>query len=378
METEFALAERATSQELAEDIKAVKDLPLVMELTNLLPDAFVILNLHRQIIYCNPTLIRLLKLSGPDAIYGMRPGEALNCIHAKTSEGGCGTTAFCRYCGAVNAILSSQKTPGKQSQHECRLTVGEESQSFDFNIRANTLFLLDRHFTLVVVQDISAEKRRNILERLFFHDILNTAGGIQGLIELMQEATEEELNEFLALAASSTDTLVDEISAQRDLLAAENGNLAVEAFQLNTLELLRQVRQIYLNHPVGKGKTIRIHPDAAETDLMSDARLLTRILGNMVKNALEAEPQGAAITMGADFSNGEVELWVVNPTPMPEEVRLQIFQRSFSTKGSGRGLGTYSLKLFGETYLKGRVGFTSTQDNGTRFYFCLPKAVNAP
>ena len=372
MKTEFAMADRAAAQLIAEDTRTVRDLPLVIELTQILPDAFVILNLYRQIIYCNPTLVNLLGLSGPETIYGMRPGEALNCIHATTSKGGCGTTSFCKYCGAVNAILSSQKTPGQPAQKECRLTVGEENQSFDFRIRASTLSLLDRHFTLLVVQNIGAEKRRRILERLFFHDILNTAGGIQGLIELMQEATQDELSEFLSLAEASTESLVDEIHAQRDLLAAEQGELLIEECQINSKTQLQKTKDIYRPHPIARNKIIRIHGDAAAIEFICDPRLLTRILGNMVKNALEAEPSGATITLGADLKDNEVEFWVANPTPMPEEVRMQVFQRSFSTKGKGRGLGTYSLRLFGETYLGGTVGFSSTRDEGTRFFIRLP------
>jgi sensor histidine kinase regulating citrate/malate metabolism len=59
---------------------------------------------------------------------------------------------------------------------------------------------------------------------------------------------------------------------------------------------------------------------------------------------------------------------------MPREVQLQVFQRSFSTKArSGRGIGTYSIKLFVERYLKGTVGFTSDEPGGTTFTVTLPK-----
>lgn len=59
---------------------------------------------------------------------------------------------------------------------------------------------------------------------------------------------------------------------------------------------------------------------------------------------------------------------------MPEQVRLQVFQRSFSTKGEpGRGIGTYSIKLFGETYLGGRVSFSSQEPEGTTFTLVVPK-----
>ena len=49
---------------------------------------------------------------------------------------------------------------------------------------------------------------------------------------------------------------------------------------------------------------------------------------------------------------GEVRFSVHNSGAMAPGVRLQIFQRSFSTKrGEGRGVGTYGVKLFGERYL---------------------------
>ena len=60
------------------------------------------------------------------------------------------------------------------------------------------------------------------------------------------------------------------------------------------------------------------------------------------------------------------------PGVIPPDDQLQIFQRSFSTKGRGRGLGTYSIRLLGEAYLGGAVSFTSTQRTGTTFRIELP------
>ena len=64
---------------------------------------------------------------------------------------------------------------------------------------------------------------------------------------------------------------------------------------------------------------------------------------------------------------------VHNDGVIPREVQLQIFQRSFSTKGGeGRGVGTYSVRLFTENYLRGRVGFHSIEGSGTTFGLTLP------
>ena len=102
------------------------------------------------------------------------------------------------------------------------------------------------------------------------------------------------------------------------------------------------------------------------TDVLADAFIIL----NFHRQIVYCNP-----SLGAQGDGREIELWVMNPSAMPEEVRMQIFQRSFSTKGKGRGIGTYSLKLLGETYLKGEVGFTSAEDEGTRFFIRLPIGV---
>ena len=110
---------------------------------------------------------------------------------------------------------------------------------------------------------------------------------------------------------------------------------------------------------------------------MTDARLLARVLGNMVKNALEATPSGGVVTVRCTNPVGQVAFSVHNESVMPEEVRLQVFHRSFSTKArAGRGIGTYSMKLFGEHYLGGSVEFASRDGEGTTFTITLPRLMS--
>ena len=99
---------------------------------------------------------------------------------------------------------------------------------------------------------------------------------------------------------------------------------------------------------------------------------MKRILGNMIKNALESSEIGEAVIIGCKkvlLKDCEyVQFWVNNQSVIPRSVQLQIFQRSFSTKGGNRGLGTYSMKLLGERYLDGHVGFTTHEKDGTTFH----------
>jgi sensor histidine kinase regulating citrate/malate metabolism len=65
---------------------------------------------------------------------------------------------------------------------------------------------------------------------------------------------------------------------------------------------------------------------------------------------------------------------VHNPGVIPGDIQKQIFQRSFTTKeGSGRGIGTHSVKLLTEGYLGGAAAFTSDADNGTTFTVEIPR-----
>ena len=100
--------------------------------------------------------------------------------------------------------------------------------------------------------------------------------------------------------------------------------------------------------------------------------ILGRILDNLVKNALEATVAGGTVTVDATCAGDEVQITVHNPGQIPSEVRPHLFERAFSTRGKGRGLGAYGVKLLTETYLRGRVAFRSDAAHGTTFTVSLP------
>jgi signal transduction histidine kinase len=110
--------------------------------------------------------------------------------------------------------------------------------------------------------------------------------------------------------------------------------------------------------------------------MKTDKHLLRRVLENMTKNALEATSPGADIALGCCGRNGRVRFSVHQPGVIPEDVQLQIFQHSFTTKGKGRGLGTYTIKLLTERYLGGTVWFVSSEKAGTTFFAEYPLLLN--
>ena len=371
--TYFASPERALLSELKMQNELFLKNKLLQEVLNAVPDIILILNKDRQIVFTNYTVTSLLEKDNVTEILGMRPGELLNCIHSTELKGGCGTSEFCRTCGAVNAILSSQK--GIADVQECRITQSGGMDALDLKVFATPLMLEGNEFTIFSVLDISHEKRRRMLEKIFLHDIINTAGSLQGVAHLLYEAEPAEIPEFREMILHLSNSLLEEIIAQREIAAAESNDLITEIKSFNSLELLKEITHFYSMHVRGKNRIIAIDPLSIGSEMNSDRVLLRRVLGNMIKNALEATNAGGAVTTGCIVKGNEVIYWVHNDAFIPRESQLQIFQRSFTTKGAGRGIGTYSIKLLTEKYLKGKASLTSSKESGTIFTVAIPKAI---
>jgi signal transduction histidine kinase len=373
--TYFAPAERAAPEETDAQHRKLAESPLVRALLDSFPESAVILNQQRQILFANDKLAALLGHSR-ESLIGLRHGEALDCIHAVDQPGGCGTTRFCRYCGAAHAILNSQRSAAPDVQ-ECRIQrrVHGATAALDLRVWTTPVTVEGKSFTVFAVRDTTDEKRRQLLERLFFHDSLNAVAGLSAILDMWPEPRGEAALELTQMAREYADELAEVIQSQRDLAAAECGDLEVNPVRLNAADLLDRLRTVYSYHSTAERKSVVVSTVAEEAVFVSDKTLLARVLGNLIKNALEASAPGQTVTLSF-LNDGGPTFCVHNESPMPEEVQAQMFQRSFSTKsGSGRGVGAYSVKLLTESYLKGTVAFRSTPTDGTTFTVRLPRSL---
>lgn len=168
--TELAPAERMPIEVVQRQATTLAQLPLTADLLNSVLNYVFILNPQRQIVFASKNVRALVPGGAPEQLLGLRPGELLGCVHSQENPGGCGTTAFCGDCGAVKAILSS--LGGRADVQECRLTrvVNCREEALDLLVYGTPLRLHDETYSLFAVTDISHQKRRLALERVFFHD----------------------------------------------------------------------------------------------------------------------------------------------------------------------------------------------------------------
>ncbi len=371
-QTHYAPPGRASEEILRRQERLIWEAPLLAFTLDNLQEIVLVLNPERQIVFANQRFREFAGLDDSSRFCGLRPGEALGCIYALAEEtpAGCGTSKFCRTCGAVNAILNSQSN-GMDVQ-ECSIIRQDQADALNLRVRTSRVLLDDDIFTLFAVENISHEKRREELERIFFHDILNTAGAVRGLADILELAPPEKQGEFRHRISLGASRLVDEINSHRLIAAAERDELACVPVTVAATDFLREVLFLFEEHPSARERELVLAAGGEDCVLETDRGLLSRVIVNMVRNALEATPAGGTVTIGCDREAGGVRFSVRNAGAMPGDVALQVFRRSFSTKGKGRGLGTYSMRLIGERYLKGRIFFTSDDTEGTAFFAVFP------
>lgn len=354
----YAPAEREALTRVREKFQFLGDSELIDKIINALPSMGAILNEHRQVIYANQHLLSKLNLRTVEGLLGQRPGEILHCVNANREIGGCGTSKNCSVCGAVNSILECQERKEKVSK-ECRIHAIDDGKhvAYEFLVTTSPLSWQGENFYIMVLGDLSAEKRRRALEQIFFHDVLNKTGSMYGFIDLIKrEQDPEKIKQFVGYLDMLNNDLNSEIQYQRALMDAEAGELTVNISSMSSADILNSsIRQIS-SHDVARGKDLVMDANSGDSMIDTDVVLLRRVLMNMIKNSLESTPVGGRVTVGVKEIEDSAEFWVHNESMIPEEVQLQIFQRSFSTKGRNRGLGTYSMKLLGENYLGGASG----------------------
>jgi len=366
LKTKFASPERLHQDAVLAQHKEIlsdKNLNLLYDFTT---DFIVVLNEYRQVIFANKTLLNFLEESDVKAIIGQRPGEILNCSGADRDTGGCGTSLRCSACGAVKGILTANYLD-TQVEECCIQTLANNT----FNFRVWTARpWKDKDYTLLIVRDIADEKFRNALEQTFFHDLTNTACDIQGLLSLINSP--EAYEKYAPLLSSVSRELLEEINGQRDLRYAEEGTIMIQKSPIKALSLLKEFIDLYKTRDITEGIELVITEDSEDITFSSDERLLMRVIENMIKNAIEASCKGQCVSAACKKDENNVVFSVHNPAFMGGNVQLDLFKRSFSTKSSGRGWGTYSMKLLTERYLNGEIEFTSTEEDGTTFYAKYP------
>lgn len=370
--TYLASAARVTEEELRAMKSVLQASPVINAILDAVGGMTLILNEQYQTVYASADFYAGAEKKAPAPVEGLRPGEILNCVYAGEGPGGCGTSPYCAQCGAIRTVMDALNG-NETCENECTLLLkGRDGYSAgEYKIRAAPIIVGGIRFAVCGLRDISAAKRREYIDRVFVHDLNNTLSVIMLWIDSYRHGVDSP-EEVIGKIREMSKVLEVQISDQRLLVLAEAHRLTVTPYHVDVGDLLEGLKKDFAARGLDS-RELKIKLPGPGESVYTDPALLGRILRLMTTNAYEATGEGDVVLLEFRREDGSPCFTVNNPGRMPDDVARQVFKRSFSTKNSpGRGLGTYSMKLFGENYLKGKVSFETNDKDGTTFKILLP------
>jgi len=347
--------------------------PGLCDLLEVVPSPLLLLDSRLRIVLASAGARELALRRGGAPLTGLLPGEALGCVRTAESVNVCTRDPGCDACGA-NRTLALGLTEGEaHGEWQVSLAINDNVETREFDLHVKRLAgILPEPLWVASLRETGEERRKEALQRLFFHDLLNVTGGIRGLTQLIPEMGEKDRDECLSLLDRLSMQLTDMIGGHRDLLWAEKGDLQALPDPVGLRAWMDDLVALYIHHPVAEERDIALVAPPVDPPLVTDGRILSRVVGNLLKNALEASAKGATVTLAAVADGERCRISVHNLGEITPEVQRQLFQRSFSTKSPGRGLGTYSARLLTERCLAGTVSVRSGGSEGTVFTVDIP------
>jgi signal transduction histidine kinase len=213
------------------------------------------------------------------------------------------------------------------------------------------------------------------------HEIKNPLSVIQMNMELLHEDI-EEIDLPIARRAIERINTVNRQCQRLELYLKD----FLRFTRFNTLELkagslndqVEYVLDFFSQQAKEQGVKIDRHLDAALPSIKLDSQTLQQALTNLVKNALEAMPDGGQLLARTRLVRNGVALDVIDTgCGMESSMLLNMFKEFYTSKDDGTGLGLPTAKKIIEAH-SGRISVQSESGTGTCFTVEFPTPARLP
>lgn len=242
-----------------------------------------------------------------------------------------------------------------------------------------------------IIRDISERKHieqlREDVERIMRHDLRSPLIGITGLAKSIQKDPNltEKGRKGATLIQELGERTLRFIDRSRDLFQMEQGAYRLDPKQVDLLNLLDRIRKeletLFTRKGIQFKVTLSGKPVNRESEyvVLGEENLLEVMFSNLIKNAVEAAPDGSSVTLSIGLQEREKQdfhcIDIHNLGSVPQDVRDKFFAPySTSGKKGGSGLGTHSALLVAKTH-NGDICLTTSEEEGTYVTVFLPVAV---
>jgi len=228
--------------------------------------------------------------------------------------------------------------------------------------------------------DLNHEK--DMLMNIVAHDLKSPLARIIGLANLL--GSEGQLlpsqQEYLRVLKDVTQSNFDLIVDLLDVNALQTGNEELKAIIFHAGQLLEERIAFYQFLSINKKIDLQLNHNL-DKQIKTNPGYLSRIVDNLVSNAIKFSQNGAKVDVSATMLNGFLILTVKDNGPgFSEEDKQLLYQRfkklsARPTAGeSSNGLGLAIVKTLIDR-LEGKISLTSEQGKGSEFTVHLPVRV---
>jgi signal transduction histidine kinase/Tfp pilus assembly protein PilF len=214
------------------------------------------------------------------------------------------------------------------------------------------------------------------------HDLRSPMNAVLALSELVlsdADKLDEEQMEYLNLIRTSTTNALNLTKEILDVATLNNELFSKEKTNLNMM--LIDIVNLLKFKAAEKGQQLKLDLPEENVSAVINAEKISRVLGNLVTNAIKFSKRDKDITIKLRKGYDGVTISVIDSgIGIPADIQPKIFDlftdaRRLGTDGEEPfGLGLSISKQIVEAH-QGRIWFDSTVDVGTTFFIFLPFAV---
>lgn len=327
------------------------------------PDAVVLVDDTGTILYINDTGTKLFGASEKSNLVGK---EIFDLLHPDY---------FDRFKKRIKFILEGIAEPFIEKKFR-----GIDGREFFADVKGIQTLFQNKTAIHIIIRDIEDKKRTEELllqsEKLtvagqlaagIAHEVRNPLTAIKGFLQLMEDQFDEKRTYF--------NIITSEIN-RIELILTELLSLAkpqdMKLRTINLEDLVQEVKALIDTQAIMNNILIYTVFHSEIPDMTCDVNQLKQVFINLLKNSIEAMPNGGSITIDVIKQGSDKVKFLIIDTGegIPEDILQRIGEPFFTTKEKGTGLGLMICKQIIENH-NGTINFRSDK-SGTIIEIILP------
>jgi len=218
-----------------------------------------------------------------------------------------------------------------------------------------------------------AELLREDVDRMTRHDLKSPLTAILTLPQLFKRDGNltERQEDMLNLVQSAGYRMLHMINQSLDLYKMESGTYELNPSPVDMLPILDNIAAEFRGLIEAKELELAVAvcgEKRREGDafvVRGEEMLCYTMLSNLIRNALEASPEGKTVEVALEEGGGSARVSVRNLGAVPKDIRKQFFGKYVTAgKRDGTGLGTYGARLMAEI-MGGKISMRTSEKEGT-------------